>query len=364
MRRPGLQDLSAPMAGALLLLTSVVAAMLLAACGAPASAERSPGPGAVAPDAASKVPPPLPTVEIRNPVLDRDFADLDTIKVGSTYYAYATNAASMNILAATSADLRSWTFLGNVLPRAPRWASQSFGYNWAPEVSQFGDTYVMYFAARLPLGSGGIQCIALAISDRPEGPFTPTDRSNKEPFICQQAEGGSIDPAVSRDDDGQAYLLWKNDGNSQDGQTWIYIQRLAADGMSLQGQPVRLITASGRWEGAVVEAPTLWKHEGKYYLFYSANDYQARDYGVGYAVADHVEGPYVKAALNPILKTSIPAGVVGPGGQDIVLGPDGQTYLLFHAWRPQGYRGLDLAPLVWENGAPAVKLPPQAVAGQ
>jgi hypothetical protein len=32
-----------------------------------------------------------------------------------------------------------------------------------------------------------------------------------------------------------------------------------------------LLTVDQRWEGNLVEAPTLWWQNGKYYLFYSAN---------------------------------------------------------------------------------------------
>ena len=37
------------------------------------------------------------------------------------------------------------------------------------------------------------------------------------------------------------YLLWKNDGNAIGKPTYIYLQRLSADGMSLAGNAVALI---------------------------------------------------------------------------------------------------------------------------
>jgi beta-xylosidase len=339
MRRPQASARRAFVAGAIFLLT---------ACGSPTPAP-TPAPS-------TSGPPAL----IANPVLDRDFPDPDALRVDGAWYAYATNANDMNIPAATSSDLVTWRFLGNALPRAPRWAGQGFGYNWAPEVSRFDDTYVMYFTTRLTIGSGGIQCIGLATSPAPEGPFLPTGSSNEEPFVCQRNEGGSIDPSVFVDDDGARYLLWKSDANSRGGQTWLYIQQLSDDGLSLEGEPQRLITADARWEGVLVDAPTLWKQDGRYYLFYSANDYKTRDYAVGYAVADRPEGPYAKAAENPILKTTLAAGIVGPGGQDIQVGADGRHYLLFHTWTPGAYRALAIAPLRWADGKPVVELPPRA----
>jgi hypothetical protein len=76
---------------------------------------------------------------------------------------------------------------------------------------------------------------------------------------------------------------------------------------------------------------------------------------VGYAVADKLLGPYTKPG-DPLIKTSIKARIVGPGGQDIVVGPKGEDWILFHGWSGQDYRRLYLYPLKWENGAPVVTL--------
>ncbi len=214
-----------------------------------------------------------------------------------------------------------------------------------------GDGYVMYYTTRFAIGLDGTQCIGVATSDTPEGPFQAV---GEEPFICQLEEGGSIDAASFADVDGTPYLLWKNDGNSAGGQTFIYIQQLAEDGLSLLGEPTRLITRDKSWEGVLVEGPTLWLRNGKYYLFYSANDYASPNYAVGYAVADSLLGPYEKPSGKPILATSMSGGVVGPGGQDIVQLPNGDTWLLFHAWSPSSYRHLDIALLEWPDGVPTV----------
>jgi arabinan endo-1,5-alpha-L-arabinosidase len=356
------------------LLALILAAILMGGCASapeatPTTAAAVSPTGALSP-ASTVAPParaaapaaesPLGTPAPANPVLDRDFPDPDALRANGAWYAYATNANGMNIPTATSTDLLTWTLIGNALPRAPRWARQGFGYNWAPEVTRFDDAYVMYFTTRFAIGSGGVQCIGLATSEAPQGPFLPTETSNEEPFVCQQNEGGSIDPSAFVDDDGTPYLLWKSDANSQGGQTWLYIQRLSADGLALEGEPARLLTTDKRWEGVLVEAPTLWKHEGRYYLFYSANDYKTRDYAVGYAVADEPAGPYAKAEENPILKTNLAAGIVGPGGQDIQTGADGKEYMLFHTWTPGAYRALAVAPLEWVDGKPVVNLSPRA----
>jgi beta-xylosidase len=341
----------------------VALALLLAACNGtagqpgqepPASPSAAATPqataGAVpAPDLAT---PSLPPGTYTNPVLDRDFPDPDVLPVGGNYYAYATNSGAANIQAARSPDLVHWEMVGEALPQLPDWAVQDFGWVWAPEVTAGagGEEYLMYFTARFAIGQGGVQCIGLATSDSPAGPFQPL---GEEPFICQTGEGGSIDAASFVDEGGARYLLWKNDGNSRGGQTWIYLQEVSADGRTLQGEPTRLVTADRPWEGGLVEGPTLWRQDGKYYLFYSANTFNSPDYAVGYAVAEDPRGPYEKAP-EPLLKTVLPAGIVGPGGQDIVLDAEGETWLLFHGWTPEGYRSLNLAKLDWEGAVPRV----------
>ena len=103
-----------------------------------------------------------------------------------------------------------------------------------------------------------------------------------------------------------------------------------------------------------MEAPTLVRHDGSYVLFYSANDYGGDTYATGYAVADRLTGPYRKAD-EPLL-TSAGSGITGPGGQDVVSGPDGAEHLVVHGWDPAiVYRGVYLLDLGWRDGLPVVQ---------
>jgi beta-xylosidase len=202
----------------------------------------------------------------------------------------------------------------------------------------------------------------VATSEKPEGPFKS---SATKPLICQPDQGGSIDPSSFADADGKRYVLWKNDGNCCGLDTWLYIQPVSADGLQLEAKPTQLIKEDQAWEGNLIEAPMLWKHADKYYLFYSANNYAGSDYAVGYAVADTVLGPYRKAN-GPFLKTTTDKGpVLGPGGEDIVVAPSGETWMLYHSWDPSvSYRNLNIDKLTWEGDmpklAPAYKVPEPA----
>ncbi len=77
----------------------------------------------------------------------------------------------------------------------------------------------------------------------------------------------------------------------------------------------------------------LWQEGDLHYLFYAANDYTTARYAIGYAVAESPLGPYRKAPA-PLLVTDLAAGLVGPGGPHVVVGPDGGPWLLFHSWAP------------------------------
>lgn len=281
---------------------------------------------------------------IRNPALDWDLPDPGVLQVGNDYYVYATNSDNRHIQVARSHDLWRWQVIGDAVPKLPHWAVQTFGWNWAPAVTELDNHFLMYMTARWQAGSRELQCIAPMISDTPEGPF---EAATVEPLVCQKDEGGSIDPSVFVDEDGARYLLYKSDANSIGKRTWIYIQRLAEDGLSFTGEPKRLIANDQAWEGHLVEAPTMWKHRHKYVLFYSGNNYTNARYAIGYAVGSSPWGPFRKAT-SPLLASDPARGILGPGGQDIFMGPGGVEYVVFHAWSGD-CRSLNIGRLHWRE---------------
>jgi len=267
---------------------------------------------------------------LQNPVISVNFPDPFILKVDDTYYAYSTNSHSRNVPTATSTDLVNWEIGRDALPALPRWVNLSTPHVWAPEVLRVDDQYLMYYTARDRASNR--QCIGLAISDSPQGPFR--DQSDT-PFICQADEGGSIDANPFRDEDGTLYLYWKNDGNCCMMPTWIYGQELSPDGLSLIGEPVRLIRNELQWHGPVVEAPTMWRHEDQYYLFYSGNVYAGEAYAIGYATCEAPLGPCHDAEENPILSSNMETTplVVGPGHQTLIRDAAGETWLVYHVWQ-------------------------------
>lgn len=294
-----------------------------------------------------------------NPVYRGDFADPHVLKEGDTYYAYATNAVGRNIQVASSPDLVKWTLLSDAMPSLAPWARLGGSLVWAPEVIKIGDKFLLYYTARDKASNK--QCVGVAVSDKPEGKYRDT---NDAPMVCQAQEGGTIDAHPFRDGD-KLYLYYKNDGNCCAMATWLYVQEMTPDGLGLVGEPTRLVRNDRNWEGRVVEAPTMWKHEGKYYLFFSANNYAGHEYAVGYATCETAMGPCVDAPENPILASRMTEKplVIGPGHQTIIEDDDGETWLVYHVWdvTTAGLRGnsrfMWIDRLVFEGGKPVIKGP-------
>jgi GH43 family beta-xylosidase len=149
----------------------------------------------------------------------------------------------------------------------------------------------------------------------------------------------------------QRYILYSARGDIAQ----IFIQEVNEYGNATTGEPVSLITATLDWEMDNNEAPTLVKHNGKYLLFYSACPVDER-YTTGFAVSNHLKGPYVKADA-PLMSTdSFNGTVVGPGGEDVITGNDGTDYIVYHGYdSDMRKRMLYVNHLQWtEDGEPVI----------
>jgi beta-xylosidase len=296
-----------------------------------------------------------PEDSFQNPVFRTNFPDPFLLQVGDTWYAYATNGAGRNIQVATSTDLVNWDLQRDGMPGLAPWIQFSSADVWAPEVLQIGEQYLLYYTARDK--ASGKQCVGVAVSDQPRGIFQDT---REEPLVCQSDEGGTIDASPFRDGE-KLYLFYKNDGNCCGFPTYIYVQEMAPDGLSMAGEATRLVRNDERWEGQVIEAPTMVVEDGSYYLFFSANSYAGVEYAVGYALCETVTGPCEDAPENPILASRMNERpiVVGPGHQTVIE-VDGQDWLVYHAWEvtSAGLRGSNrfmwMDRLEWVDGKPDV----------
>jgi hypothetical protein len=252
-----------------------------------------------------------------------DFPDPSVLAADDGYWAYSTGSAGRNLQVMHSPELTDWSDPVDPLPVLPDWAAR--GHTWAPSVARIGARYVMYYTVRH--ASAGRQCISVATSDTPRGPFRD-DRD--EPLICQLERFGSIDPAVFSDR-GTLYLLWKSDDNAGGRPTSLWAQPLSEDGLSLLGEPTRLLTQAHPWQNGIIEGPAMVTTERGYLLFYGAADWSTALAGIGYATCETPLGPCTdRSTHRPWLGAT--TGALGPAGPAPFLGRDGILRLAYHAW--------------------------------
>lgn len=113
--------------------------------------------------------------------------------------------------------------------------------------------------------------------------------------------------------------------------TPIFAQQLAADGRELIGERHLLLANDLDWEGHLIEGPYLTRQDGRYFLFYAGNDFTSPSYGIGYAVAEKITGPWRKAS-QPLLRSH--PDWAAPGHASVSVGADGEPRLFFHAFHP------------------------------
>jgi beta-xylosidase len=289
-----------------------------------------------------------------NPALAGDYPDPSVIRVGQDYWAAATSsewAPEFPIL--HSRDLVNWRVAGAVFQKRPAW---SVGNYWAPEISEDRGRFYVYYTAKK---KDGPLCVAVATARRPQGPYT-----DHGPLVCQEV--GSIDGFPIRDENGQRYLLWKEDGNSKSVPTPIWAQRLSPDGTRLVGEKQELIRNDQAWEkhatlpyGDLVEGAAVVRRGSWFYMFYSGNFCCAREcnYQIGVARSRKLLGPWEKNPANPIMRGN--DDFKCPGHGTIVADPRGRDYLMYHAMDAKNFvyvgRQAMLDQIEWgANGWPTI----------
>ncbi|GAA4662722.1 family 43 glycosylhydrolase [Kineococcus glutinatus] len=314
-----------------------------------------------------------------------DFGDPTVVRVGGTYYAYASPVGGRVLPVLTSADAVTWRvhprysddgppgrggYSVNNDPKIPveiRQAAMgdwdkyntndalvrpaSWGVHhqqgpwinrdyWAPGVFNIGATWYAYSPVRV---SPTRFCLTVASAPSPLGPFR--DVSGAGPIQCAPLEvdpGGSIDPFPYRDPStGRNYLVWSASGKIGSHPSSLQVVELGDNGFPKPGAPwVKLLEtdAGSPWEGHRIENPSMVKYDGTWYLFYSGNlsdpldDQGHSNYASGYAICDGPVGPCRRApAKVPLLASAGTAQ--GPGGSSGFIDGAGRlrmAYATFH----------------------------------
>lgn len=265
----------------------------------------------------------VPAVAQR-PVKDSNavyIADPCVFYYNGIYYLYGTTEENANngFIAYTSTDLKSWKRStaqnGYALSKTEAFGQSGF---WAPQVFQQKDTFYMAYVAN--------EHIAIAKATHPAGAFTQKIAKQLDAPVKQ------IDPYVFVDDDGKKYLyhVRLTNGNR------IFVAEMNDDYSAIKPETLKeCITATEQWENTknvswpVTEGPTVMKHKGLYYMFYTANDFRNPDYAVGYATATSPYGPWKKSGDSPIISKHL-LGVNGTGHGDFFQDKKGNLLYVLH----------------------------------
>ena len=88
-----------------------------------------------------------------------------------------------------------------------------------------------------------------------------------------------------------------------------------------------------KWAAYSIWAPSITMKDGKYYLFFGANDIQNDEQlgGIGVAVSDKPEGPFVDHIGKPLIDKF--HNGAQPIDQFVFKDVDGQYYLLYGGWK-------------------------------
>jgi hypothetical protein len=254
-------------------------------------------------------------------VISGEGADPSMLTLPTGVYVYSTNADLRNIPVTNVSSGRTT----DALPKLPEWSERgdAWGRVWAPSVIAVGDQYVMWYTTLD--AQSGLQCISVATSDSPMGPFVD---SSTGPAICPVADGGAIDPDVFVDIDGRIYLHYKTDGNCCGLTTRIEAVELAADATEVISKPKVLLSAKSKRTRDLIEGPSMANKDGRYVLLVSHGDWANETYRTDRAVCESAVGPCRIEAKNVLGRQGI-----GAGGASFV-DSTADAAIVFHAWQP------------------------------
>lgn len=145
------------------------------------------------------------------------------------------------------------------------------------------------------------------------------------PFV----DGWYADPDIAVYDD--TYWVYPTTSKAYGEQTYLDAFS-STDMVNWTKHSDALTTEDISWAEYAVWAPAPVERDGKYYLFFAANDIQNNDSlgGIGVAVADKPEGPYSDAIGRPLIGQF--HNGAQPIDQDVFIDDDGQAYMYYGGW--------------------------------
>ena len=279
---------------------------------------------------------PLAEDEFYNPILQGCYPDPAITRKGDDYYLVCSSFAMFpGVPIFHSKDLVNWTDLGGVLDNPETFDTHDCGISagvYAPGITYnpYNDTFYMITTAF----TGGLNNIIVKTKDPKKGWGDP----------IKLAFGG-IDPSIFFDDDGKAYIV-HNDAPERgkelyNGHRVIKVWEYDVEKDQVIEGTDKVVVNGGVYlakKPIWIEAPHLYKKDGKYYLMCAEGGTGGWHSEVIFK-SDSPTGPFIPAPSNPILtQRHFPKErenkVDWAGHADVVEGPNGQWYGVFLAVRP------------------------------
>ena len=274
--------------------------------------------------------------EFFNPILQGCYPDPAITRIGDDYYMVCSSFAMFpGVPIFHSKDLVNWTDLGGVLDDITEFNPHDTGISqgvYAPGITYnpHNDTFYMIVTAF----SGGLGNIIVKTKDPMKGWGSPI-----------KLDFGGIDPSIFFDDDGKGYIV-HNDAPDEgkelyNGHRVIKIWEYDTDKDQVIAGTDQIIVDGGvdiTEKPIWIEAPHIYKKDGKYYLMCAEGGTGDWHSEVIFK-SDSPKGPYIPAPSNPILtQRYFPKDrenkVDWAGHADLVQGPDDKYYGVFLTIRP------------------------------
>jgi beta-xylosidase len=270
---------------------------------------------------------------------------------GHTFYLYyfATSGPTESIDLATSADMIHWQYQGTVLHVGPG-NSWDNALLWAPDVIRYGGRYLLYFAGGQFTASGqqnwATLRIGVAESAVPQGPFHVMANN---PIVQPYDGEAAIDPDVVVYQN-RFYLFYAVQ-QIRAGQWWEGIVEAEGTSPFHFVHPQLILSPSLSWQRNILEAPSVFAHDGRWYLLYSGGPSNGGQV-IGYATASNISGPWTmwpsNAQAKPVLALSAQPSWAGNSlGSTSVVERGGNTYVFYQGLIGSSYFEIGYAEAQW-----------------
>ncbi len=303
----------------------------------------------IATASADTTPTVIAKSEDGNPVLGFDAdgnilyaGDPAVLVDGDTVYAYAGHDTATTdeyimpeYVCYSTTDLKNWTYEGVVMSASDvSWASGTTSA-WASQVAEHDGKYYLYHCTWANNSTAsGYQCIGVAVSDSPTGPFVDIGSPliNGRTMTTENTSSwNDIDPTVwieTVDGEEHIYLNWGNGVNytCELNSDMISVKDISGDG-SITSDDI-ITNTINNLDGTYTEAPWLYRRQdadgnyyGNYYLLF------AKDWREQYAYAttdDIMSGEWEYQGL--VMSANATANTSHGGLFDF----NGNTYYFYH----------------------------------